>query len=127
MQRNHKALLSTALVLAGLPVALYGVPSVTPAPKVSAQLLPPVAPEHRRRNLTTASELAADLADVVKYLEAGQAYFRAYGKGSHDAAENKAFLAFLESYEKELAVAKKEVRLLSSWIISNSGLDSNTP
>lgn len=86
--------------------------------------MPPEPPKHERRQLTTGSELAQDLSEVVVYLEAGQAYFRAYQKGSHSVEENKTFLGFLENYERELKVAMKESAALRTWVVERGSLDS---
>ncbi|MBI3297613.1 MAG: hypothetical protein HYZ75_05585 [Elusimicrobia bacterium] len=102
---------------ASTPEASVGVEK--PAPR----LAPPAAPAHARRNLDSPTELARDLAEVVAYLDAGQAFFRAYQKGSHTVEENRQFLAFLETYEKEYAVARKEVDALRKWIIERGTLD----
>ena len=95
-----------------------------PAPAAPKILMPPAPPAHARRSLDAASELAKDLSEVVAYLDAGQAYFRAYQKGSHSAEENRQFLAFLQAYENEYAVAKKEGEVLRKWIIEQGSLDA---
>jgi len=84
----------------------------------------PARPARKVRKLSTATELARDLALVVDYLERGQSYFRAYQRGTHSIEENKQFLDFLEHYEKELLVAKKETRTLNKWIASKGSLDT---
>ncbi|HBL17454.1 MAG: hypothetical protein A2X36_12675 [Elusimicrobia bacterium GWA2_69_24] len=84
---------------------------------------PPAPPAHAKRELETASDLAADLQQVVRFLEEGQAYYRAFQKGSHSVEENKRFLRFLESYEAEAAVAKKEVDALRKWVHERGGLE----
>ena len=106
---------------APLPAA-SSVPAEPPA--VPKLIVPPAAPAHARRNLDSPTELARDLAEVVAYLDAGQAYFRAYQKGSHSVEENRLFLAFLESYEKEYAVSRKEVEALKKWVIERGTLDA---
>ncbi|MFH1723384.1 MAG: hypothetical protein ABII00_02060 [Elusimicrobiota bacterium] len=87
---------------------------------------PPVAPRHEKRRLHTAAELARDLHEVVEFLEHGQAYFRAYRKGTHSLEENERFLRFLESYEAELGLAKKEVDTLREWIYERGSLEAAT-
>lgn len=84
---------------------------------------PPAAPAHAKRELDTAADLAADLQQVVRFLEEGQAYYRAFQKGSHSVEENKRFLKFLETYEAEAAVAKKEVDALRKWVYERGGLE----
>ncbi len=80
--------------------------------------------KRERRKISSATHLAADLALVVDYLERGQSYFRAYQRGTHSIEENKKFLKFLEHYEKELAVAKKEVATLDKWVANRGSLDT---
>jgi len=114
-------------------------PVATPAPaqpeaavpsksEVAAEAIPvwtsPKQPAHARRSLDTASELARDLQEVVAYLEAGQSYYRAYQKGTHTVEENKAFLEFLEVYEKEQSIARKEADALRKWVSENTSLDT---
>lgn len=109
-------LLGTALgAYAQLPSGTTA--SYVPAPEPAAppRLVPPASPAHARKNLDSPSELARDFAEVVTFLDAGQAYFRAYGKGSHTPEDNKLFLAFLETYEREAAVAKREAAALKKW------------
>jgi hypothetical protein len=84
----------------------------------------PAKPKRERRKLDSATDLAKDLALVVDYLERGQSYFRAYQRGTHSLEDNKKFLSFLEHYEKELAVAKKEIRTLDKWVEARGSLDS---
>lgn len=93
-----------------------------PAPEPPRVLVPPAPPAHARRSLDSPTELARDFAEVVAYLDAGQAYFRAYQKGTHSVEENRAFLAFLEVYEKEYAVAKKEADALRTWVKERGAL-----
>lgn len=98
------------------------VPAVAPAlPRV---IMPPGVPAHARRSLDSPTELVRDFAEVVAYLDAGQAYFRAYQKGSHSVEENRQFLGFLEAYEKEYAMARKEAEALKKWVIERGSLDS---
>ncbi len=84
----------------------------------------PARPARKVRKLSSATDLAKDLSLVVDYLERGQSYFRAYQRGTHSIDENKQFLNFLEHYEKELAVAKKEVATLNKWIAARGSLDT---
>ena len=91
-------------------------------PSASAQLFPPKPPVRAKDSLNSAGEVARDLAAAVEYFEAGQAYYRAYTKGSHTPEENKAFVRFLEDYEKELAIARKTHAILGSWIERKSSV-----
>ncbi|OIO12466.1 MAG: hypothetical protein AUJ52_00095 [Elusimicrobia bacterium CG1_02_63_36] len=84
----------------------------------------PARPKRERRKLDSATDLAKDFALVVDYLERGQAFYREYQRGTHSVEDNKEFLAFLEHYEKELAVAKKEVTTLEKWIKARGSLES---
>ncbi|MDE2290658.1 MAG: hypothetical protein KGL53_01140, partial [Elusimicrobia bacterium] len=84
---------------------------------------PPPTPAHAQRSLDSPTALARDLAEVVAFLDAGQTYFRAYQKGDHSVAENQKFLAFLQDYEREYAVAKKESAALRSWVVDKGSLD----
>lgn len=88
---------------------------------------PPAPPRHATRKLDSASELAFDLQQVVTYLEYGQAFYRAYGKGTHSVEENQRFLKFLETYEAELALAKKEADTLRKWVYERGSLESAAP
>lgn len=102
-------------------------PAAEPVPALQeavGRLRAPLPPEHKRRNLTTISELARDCIEVVIYLDQGQAYFRAYQKRPHTVAENAEFLSFLETYERELEVARKEVEALRTWVRQKGSLDS---
>jgi hypothetical protein len=60
--------------------------------------------------------VARDLAASVEYFEAGQAYYRAYAKGTHSAEENAAFVKFLEDYEKEQLNARRTHAALGQWL-----------
>lgn len=130
MSRTASITLVLALILsAGL--ALSGaqdtaLPSAVPPeePARPAVLTPPAVPAHARRNLDSPSDLVKDFAEVVAYLDAGQAYFRAYQKGTHSVEDNKRFLAFLEAYEREYAVAKKESLALRTWVMERGSLDA---
>lgn len=95
----------------------------TPAPQAPRMLMPPSPPRHEQRMVDSASDLARDLTEVVAFLEQGQAYFRAYKKGSHTTEENAAMLRFLETYEQERELAKKEAKLLNSWVQERSDLE----
>jgi len=98
------------------------------APVAEAGVLrPPARPKHAKRNLESAADLAADLAQTVRFLEDGQAYYRAYGRGTHTVRENELFLGFLQAYESEQAVAVKEVAALSQWVRERGSLDSAAP
>jgi hypothetical protein len=85
---------------------------------------PPKPPAHAQRSLETASDLARDLQEVASYLEAGQSYYRAYRKGTHTVEDNKAFLQFLESYEKEQSIARKETDALRKWAHEGTSLEA---
>lgn len=86
-------------------------------------LMPPLAPRHEQRMVDNASDLAKDLAEIVGFLEQGQSYFRAYKKGTHSAEENAAMVKFLETYERERSLAKKEADLLHTWVKTRSDLE----
>lgn len=100
--------------VAAVPVA---VPETKPAP-----LLPPKVPARPKGTLDTAGEVARDLAARVEYFENGQAYYRAYTKGSHTPEENKAFVQFLEDYESELGIAKRTHAILGVWLEKKSSI-----
>ena len=107
-----------------LAISTGGVTAKEPAGE-SAVVSPPPPPEHQNRNITTVSQLSRDLHDVVVYLEAGQDYFRKYQTGTHSVEENAAFLNFLEVYEKELELAKKEARTLRIWVDTRGSLEAS--
>jgi hypothetical protein len=69
-----------------------------------------------KNSLDGAGEVARDLAASVEYFEAGQAYYRAYAKGTHSAEENAAFVKFLEDYEKEQLNARRTHAALGQWL-----------
>src|SRR4051812_19045749 len=102
--------------LSSAPVAAS--PAAEPvAPKEKKPaLMPPAAPARPAGTLETAGEVARDLAVRVEYFENGQSYYRAYTKGSHSPEENKAFLKFLEDYDRELEIARKVHALLGVWL-----------
>jgi hypothetical protein len=99
------------------------VPSAFGDTRPAPVLMPPSPPRHEQRMLDNASDLARDLAEIVAFLEAGQSYFRAYKKGTHTREENAAMVKFLETYEKEREIAKKEAELLHTWIKTRSDLE----
>lgn len=114
--------------LPGMPgasvVAVATPAETTPAPAEAkpAPLLPPKVPERPKGTLDTAGEVARDLAVRVQYFEDGQAYYRAYTKGSHTPEENKAFVKFLEDYENELGIAKRTYAILGVWLEKKSSI-----
>lgn len=97
-------------------------PAETPADKPAEKrvLLPPKAPARTKNSLDGAGEVARDLAASVEYFEAGQAYYRAYAKGTHTPEENAAFVKFLEEYEKEQATARRTHAALGQWLEKRS-------
>ena len=119
----------TVLALALLPLALTLAPMAedSPAPPAakteSAGVFAPKPPAHVQRELNTASGLARDLTEVVAYLEQGQVYLRSYQSGTHTAEDNARFLVFLEAYEKEREIAKKESETLRKWILEKTELE----
>jgi len=86
--------------------------------------MPPKRPAHPDKRLESATELSRDLTRVISYLEQGKSYYRAYQEGTHTVEENKRFLRFLETYEKELALAKKEAATLKRWVDEKGPLHS---
>ena len=90
------------------------------APK--PQFIPPTAPAREKKSLDTAAEVALDAAKSLSFLEDGQSYYRAYAKGTHSSVENKAFVKFLEDYERELATVNKELEVLRLWVEKKSAL-----
>lgn len=120
-------MITTLVLLLAAPFAhaaeLPGMPGSAAAvstPPVSSPLLPPKVPARPKGTLDTAGEVARDLAVRVEYFENGQAYYRAYTKGSHTPEENKAFVQFLEDYENELGIAKRTHVILGLWLDKKS-------
>lgn len=113
------AVLAASAQITPAPPPSYAPPAEAEVPRV---LTPPAAPAHARKSLDSPGELARDLAEVVTFLEQGQAYFRAYQKGSHTPEENKLFMAFLETFEREQVVARKESDALRKWLLEQSDL-----
>jgi hypothetical protein len=105
---------STAAVAAPAP-APQSAEAAKPAEE-PRRLLPPKAPVRAKNSLDGAGEVARDLAASVEYFEAGQAYYRAYAKGTHSAEENAAFVKFLEDYEKEQLNARRTHAALGQWL-----------
>ena len=105
------------------PVAV-STPTAPAAPAVAPMpaLFPPAIPARPKGTLDTAGEVARDLAVRVQYFEDGQAYYRAYTKGSHTPEENKAFVQFLEDYDKELGIAKRVHSILGVWLEKKSAI-----
>lgn len=83
-------------------------------------LLPPKAPARAKNSLDSAGEVARDLAAAVEFFEAGQAYYRAFSKGTHTPEENAAFVKFLEDYEKEQQTVKRTYAALGAWLDKKS-------
>ena len=104
-----------------IPLLLALAAAAAPAPEIP-KLSPPQPPAHQKRSLGTAAELSRDLAETVAFIEDGQAFFRAYSKGTHSAQENKEFVRFLEDFEREQDLVKKEVEALGVWAQKKSGL-----
>lgn len=134
MVGNHRNFKRRIIWLAAIFAVTLAIQADSQAPSRSAvrppvrkEFLPPAPPEHKRRNLNNVSDLSADLGQVVAYLEEGQAYFRDYQSGTHSLVENAKFLKFLETYEGELVLAKKEVATLKIWIDNRGSLDSALP
>lgn len=105
------------------PLALFLLPAALAFGGSAPTLMPPPVPRHEQRMVDNASDLARDLAEIVLFLEQGQSYFRAFKKGTHSAEENAAMLRFLEAYERERDLAKKESALLNSWVQQKSDLE----
>ena len=105
------------------PVVAVSTPAVVvPEVKKPAPLLPPKIPARPKGTLDSAGEVARDLAVRVEYFENGQAYYRAYTKGSHSPEENKAFVHFLEDFENELGIAKRTHAILGIWLDKKSAI-----
>lgn len=104
------------------PVSTAAAAAVAPekaAEKAAEQprrIFPPKTPARAKNSLDGAGEVARDLAASVEYFEAGQAYYRAYAKGTHTAEENAAFVKFLEDYEKEQLNARRTHAALGQWL-----------
>jgi hypothetical protein len=115
-------LLSAALMPLAAPClrAQAEAPATTATP--AASLFPPQTPVREKAALESASDLALDMSKLVIFLEAGQSYYRAYGKGTHSEAENKAFVKFLEDYQRVLGELKQEEAALRVWIDKKSEL-----
>ncbi len=94
-------------------------PAVVEAPKKPV-IIPPKAPVRAKNSLDSAGEVARDLAAAVEYFEAGQAYYRAFAKGTHTPEENAAFVKFLEEYEKEQQTVKRTYAALGAWLEKKS-------
>lgn len=97
-------------------------PALLPLLALAADIVPPKLPEREKSELSSASAVALDLAKAVAYLEQGQAYYKAYTKGSHTAEQNKAFVRFAEDYDRELSTVKRELDALRSWVDKKSEL-----
>lgn len=123
MRHWLKAVLIVAVLGAAYAVKAQEEAEKAPAPVEAPRLAPPKAPAHLQRDLNTASALAKDLHEVVVFLEQGKVYFKEYQRSNHTPDENAEFLRFLETHEKEQAIAKKEAEALKRWVFEKSGLD----
>jgi hypothetical protein len=83
---------------------------------------PPKPPERDGTPLSTASGVALDMAKSLAFLENGQAYYKVFSKGTHNAKENMAFVHFAEDYDQELTNVKKELEVLRVWVDKKSDL-----
>ena len=100
------------LPLAVLPAFAFAADAVT-APN------PPV---REKQELSSASAVVLDMAKSIAFMEQGQAYYKAYAKGSHKAEDNKAFVRFAEYYDRELSTVKKELEVVKLWVDKKSEL-----
>ncbi len=110
------AVLASAQDVSTAPAAVPVVVAEAPKPA----LAPPKAPVRLKNSLDSPGEVARDLAAAVEYFEAGQAYYRAFAKGTHTKEENAAFVKFLEDYEKEQLTAKRTYAALGIWLEKKS-------
>ncbi len=105
------------------PLLVDDVDKSSATKNVAVTLLPPRPPERAKHQLQSAVDVARDLSRTIEFLEAGQAYYKAFTSGgSHTPPENKAFVAFLEDYERELGYAKQELDTLKAWYAQKSEL-----
>lgn len=102
------------------PAAVPAAAVAAPAPEKKPVIVPPKPPARSKNSLDSAGEVARDLAAAVEYFEAGQAYYRAFTKGTHTPEENAAFVKFLEEYEKEQATARRTYAALGQWLEKKS-------
>lgn len=117
-------LLALSASAADAPAAVSSAAAAAVAPEKAAEkaaeqprrIFPPKAPARAKNSLDGAGEVARDLTASVEYFEAGQAYYRAYAKGTHTAEENAAFVKFLEDYEKEQLNARRTHAALGQWL-----------
>jgi hypothetical protein len=95
----------------------------TATKSVAISLLPPAPPERAKHRLSSSVDVSRDLSRTIEFLETGRAYYKAFtAGGSHTPAENKAFVAFLQDYERELGYAKQELDTLRAWYEKKSDL-----
>ena len=106
-----------------LPLAFLVLPAALAFGDMAPVLMPPPVPKHEQRMVDNASDLARDLSEIVAFLEQGQSYFRAFKKGTHSSEENAAMLRFLEAFEREREIARKEAALLNTWVQQKSELE----
>lgn len=111
------------LLAAALTPAFAAEPLV--AVSTPTAMLPPEPPRRDGKPIESTPALAADLHRTLTFLESGREYYKAFTSATtHTSAENKAFLKFLEAYERELGNAKKELAALKSWLEKNAELSS---
>ena len=96
--------------------------SLLPLWALAADIAAPQPPERDKGPLTTASSVALDMGKSIAFMEQGQAYYKAYAKGSHSAAENKDFVRFAEDYDRELGNVRHELEVLRTWVDKKSDL-----
>lgn len=99
-----------------------GVSTAALSAETAHQLIAPRRPPHAQRVLESATDVTRDLLETLTFIEAGQSFYKAYARGTHTPQENKAFVGFLEDYEREVDTAKKEFAILQSWFEKSSGL-----
>lgn len=122
-EKCYRARMMTFLLFLAMPVVAQDVSTTTAKPAAVEKkliLLPPKAPARAKNSLDSAGEVARDLAAAVEFFEAGQAYYRAFSKGTHTAEENAAFVKFLEDYEKEQLTVKRTYAALGAWLDKKS-------
>jgi hypothetical protein len=123
------AVTETPAAPAAAPEAPVAAAPAAPAPEAPAVapskpsgLMPPAPPVREKQELSSASMVVLDMAKSIAFMEQGQVYYKAYAKGTHTSEENKAFVRFVEDYERELMTVKKEFEVIKLWTEQKSTL-----
>lgn len=84
-------------------------------PVFAAEVVAPTPPHRGELRLDRASDVALDASQTLLFLEQGQRYFSDYPKEKRSEEENRAYMKFLEDYQRELDTFRGELEVLRLW------------